>query len=116
MPREIDEEVKKLLAIYFDNFAGSIPSTAESATFHLKAVLKETIYENIEPLVMIVAKTGMVLTRNSLATALNKKNAPPPKPTPSPPAYKEPDYSGAVPMPEGTRDLFFKIREENRRS
>jgi len=108
MPRQVEDEVKKLLALYFENFAGAVPSTSDSASFHLRTVLKETLYENIEPLVIAVAKDGMVLTRNSLVVARNKKIAPPSKPTPTPPPYKEVDHSGAVPMPAYVREELLK--------
>lgn len=104
MHREIEEELKRLLALYFENFAGAVAPAESSAAFHLRTVLKETTYANLEPLVISVAKDGMVLTRNSLLIARNKKTAPPQKPTPTPPPYQDPDYHGAVPMPAYVRE------------
>lgn len=114
MPRQIEEEVKTLLALYLEHFAGAVPSTSESASFHLRAVLRETLYENIEPLVIEVAKSGMILTRNTLVIARNKRLAPPSKPTPTPPPYQEPDYTGAVPMPSWVREQVMEAIRKNR--
>lgn len=115
MPREvIESEVQDLTAKYFQNFAGAFPPIEPSVTKILREVLAETTAAIMEPLVISVAKDGMYLTRNTLLVAKAKRDAPPPKPTPSPPAYTDPDYSGAVPMPSWVREQVEEYRKKGR--
>lgn len=114
MSGEVKEQTAKLMAVYFENFAGDIQPARAVMAGHLMAVLKETTYEVLEPLVKSVAQDGMMITRNTLLLASKKNRAPVQKPTPIPPAYQEPDNDHAVPMPENFRQLVEEFRKRNR--
>jgi len=109
MPREVAEsEVDYLLAKYYENFAGSVAPIKASIIGNLRAVLRETTQQTLEPLVISVAKDGMILTRNSLLVAKAKRDTPPPKPTPIPPRATEPERTDAIPMPDYVRQELMK--------
>lgn len=110
MSREIENEVEYLLGKYYENFAGSVPPIRASIIGNLRTVLRETTQQTLEPLVISVAKDGMILTRNSLLVAKAKRDTPPPKATPTPPRFTEVTKTDAVPMPDYVRDLVNKIR------
>lgn len=109
MPREVAEsEVDYLLAKYYENFAGSVAPIKASIIGNLRAVLRETTQQTLEPLVISVAKDGMILTRNSLLVAKSKRDTPPPKPTPTPPVYQPATNTDAIPMPDYVREELMK--------
>lgn len=107
---EKNEQVAKLMAVFFENFTGDIQPARPMMAGHLQQVLKETTYEILEPLVISVAQDGMMLTRNTLLLAARRKKQPPTKPTPIPPVYESLDNPAAVPMPENFREMFNAAR------
>jgi hypothetical protein len=109
MHREVSEsDVEQLLNSYFKNFAGSVAPIKASIIGNLRAVLRETTVQTLEPLVISVAKDGMILTRNSLLVAKAKRDTPPPKATPMPPRVTEPERTDAIPMPDYVREELMK--------
>lgn len=115
MPREVTEqEVEQLLASYYEHFAGSVAPIKASIIGNLRAVLRETTPQTLEPLVISVAKDGMILTRNSLLVAKAKRDTPPPPPTRIPPAYEPQDNHQAIPMPAYVREQLMEALRRNR--
>lgn len=115
MHRQVDEsEVEYLLAKYYENFAGSVAPIKASIIGNLRAVLRETTQQTLEPLVISVAKDGMILTRNSLLVAKSKRDAPPPPTTRIPPAYEPETINGAIPMPAYVREQLMEALRRKR--
>lgn len=114
MHREINTEAELLSAKYFENFAGSVAPDKSSVLRTLKAILPETKPETLEPLVISVAKDGMVLTRNSLLVAKAKRDTPPPPPTRIPPAFQSETNEGAIPMPAYVREQLMEALRRKR--
>lgn len=105
MSGEVNKEsVAKLMALYFENFTGDIQPARPVMAGHLMAVLKETTFEVLEPLVISVAQDGLMITRNTLLLASKKKKAPVQKPTYQPPYFESEDNANAIPMPDYVRE------------
>lgn len=104
MPRQIEVEAEYLLAKYDEHFTGSVAQAKMSILRTLREVLAESTQATLEPLVISVAKDGMILTRNTLLVAKSKRDMPVGKPTHIPPRFVELPRTDAIPMPDYVRE------------
>lgn len=104
MSREIEKEAEYLLGKYDEHFIGSVAQSKMSIMRTLREVLAESTPATLEPLVISVAKDGMILTRNTLLVAKSKRDAPAAKPTHVPPRFIDLPKPDAIPMPAYVRE------------
>ena len=108
-----NEQVAELMKIYFHNYTGEIKPARGQMAGQLQAILKETTFEKLVPLVTAVALDGVMLSRGTLLLAAKKiKDTVAQKPTYTPPAFTAEEMINhfAVPMPDYVREVLKKAR------
>ena len=109
----VNEQVAELMKIYFRNYTGDIQPARGQMAGQLQAILKETTYEKLVPLVTAVALDGMMLSRGTLLLAAKKiKDSVSQKPTYTPPAFSAEEMVNhfAIPMPDYVREALKRPR------
>ena len=107
-----NQQVAELIKIYFRHFTGDLKPARGQMAGQLQAILKETSYEKILPLVEAVALDGMPISRATLLLSAKKLKTPAEQPTNIPNKF-DPDEFGnpfAVPMPLYVREALNRPR------
>jgi hypothetical protein len=107
-----NQEVAELIKVYFRNYTGDIQPARGQMAGQLLAILKETTFDKVLPLVEAVALDGMPLSRATLLMAAKKLKTPAEKPTNIPPKFYPDEYKNpfAIPMPQYVREALNRPR------
>jgi hypothetical protein len=106
----INEQVAELIKVFFRNYTGDISPARGQMAGQLQAILKETSFEKVLPLVESVALDGMPLSRSTLLLAAKKLREPAEKPTNIPDRFHADEFLNpfAIPMPPYVREALKK--------
>ena len=108
----INQEVAELIKVYFRNYTGDIQPARGQMAGQFQAILKETSFEKVLPLVESVALDGMPLSRATLLLAAKKLKTPAELPTNIPPRFQPDEFENpfATPMPQYVREALSRPR------
>jgi hypothetical protein len=107
-----NQEVAELIKAYFRNYTGDIAPARGQMAGQLQAILKETTFDKVLPLVEAVALDGMPLSRSTLLLAAKKLKTPVEKPTNIPPKFNADEFENpfSIPMPQYVREALNRPR------